>query len=156
MSEVTVRLASADDAAVVGALLHDFNTEFDTPLPAADQFTARFEVLLDRDDQLVLLAEDHGTPVGFAYLTLRQTPYHDGPLAQLEELYVRPDRRDQRIGSALMQRALDLVGERNAGEMHINVDGNDFDTRRFYEERFGFVNVSPETGYQMLFYEREL
>ena len=45
--------------------------------------------------------------------------------------------------------------ERGAGEMHINVDAVDVDTRRFYE-RHGFVNIQPGTDYRMLCYLREL
>jgi GNAT superfamily N-acetyltransferase len=154
MSETEVRTATPEDAGVVGRLLWDFNTEFETPTPSAEQFAARFSRLLALDEVIVLLTGG-AEPTGFAYLTMRPTPYFDGPLAQLEELYVRPHLRDRGIGTALLQHALELCRERNAGEMHINVDGVDTDTRRFYERR-GFRNVLPGTGYQMLFYEREL
>lgn len=139
-------------------MLHDFNSEFGTATPDATGLAARFAPLLGRDDQLVLLAEPEGGggAVGFAYVTFRSTPYFDGPLAQLEELYVRPDVRDRGVGSALMQRVLDVARERGTGEMHINVDEGDADTRRFYEQRFGFSNLLPGTEERMLFYEREL
>lgn len=142
------------DAGAVGRLLFDFNTEFETPTPSAEEFASRFERLLARDDVLVLLAEGP-KPVGFAYLTLRPTPYGDGPLAQLEELYVRPPLRDQGIGTALLNAALSDVSERGAIEMHINVDEIDVDTRRFYE-RHGFVNIEPGADYRMLCYIRQL
>lgn len=154
MGEAEIRKATPEDAGVVGRLLWDFNTEFETPTPSADALATRFARLLALDDVHVLLAG--GTePSGFAYLTLRPAPYFDGPLAQLEELYVRPDLRGRGIGTALLQGALEQCRERNAGEMHINVDEVDFDARRFYE-RHGFVNVLPGTDYRMLFYEREL
>ncbi|MGR2753371.1 GNAT family N-acetyltransferase [Agromyces arachidis] len=136
-------------------MLFDFNTEFESPTPSAQEFSRRFERLLDRDDVIVLLAESAADDVGFAYLTLRPTPYGDGPLAQLEELYVRPELRDRGIGTRLLGAALDAVAERDAIEMHINVDEVDVDTRRFYE-RHGFVNVEPGADYRMLFYMREL
>jgi hypothetical protein len=51
------------------------------------------------------------------------------------------------------------VRSRDVGEIHINVDEVDTDTRRFYE-RHGFVNIEPgqEQGqdYRMLCYLREL
>ena len=151
----TVRLATPADAAVVGRLLFDFNTEFDTPTPSADEFARRFSDLLPRDDVLVVLAEDGEAATGFGYLTLRPTPYGDGPLAQLEELYVVPDLRDEGIGTAILTRAVDEVLARDAIEVHINVDEVDVDTRRFYE-RHGFVNIEPGTDYRMLCYLREL
>lgn len=152
--EIEVRRATVSDAATAGRLLFDFNTEFESPTPTAAEFAARFAVLLPRDDVIVLLAE-RPEPVGFAYLTLRPTPYGDGPLAQLEELYVRPELRDHGIGSRLLLAALDQVRERGAIEMHINVDEVDVDTRRFYE-RHGFSNIEPGEDYRMLFYLREL
>lgn len=155
MREVTVHRAGVEHAAVVGRLLADFNAEFDDPATDADAFTDRFRRLLGRDDVLVLLAGDPAAPDGFGYLTLRPTPYGDGPLAQLEELYVRPGLRDRGIGTALLQAAVAEVVRLGAAEMHINVDEVDRDTRRFYE-RHGFVNIEPGNDYRMLCYLREL
>ncbi|HWJ10665.1 MAG TPA: GNAT family N-acetyltransferase [Nocardioides sp.] len=155
MTGRTVRLATPVDAAVVGRLLFDFNTEFEAPTPDAAAFTARFVELLARDDVLVVLAEEDGAATGFGYLTLRPTPYGDGPLAQLEELYVVPELRDGGIGTAVLTRAVDEVVARGAIEMHINVDEVDTDTRRFYE-RHGFSNIEPGEDYRMLCYLREL
>ena len=121
MADTDVRRATPADAGLVGRLLFDFNTEFETETPSAAEFTARFARLLGDDDVVVLLAGG-ADPVGFAYLTLRPSPYFDGPLAQLEELYVVPRLRDQGIGTALLQAALDLCRGRSAGELHINVD----------------------------------
>lgn len=155
MPSVDVRRAGAEDAEVVGRLLSDFNAEFDTPSPSAGEFAGRFRRLLQRDDVVVLLSGEPDRQTGFAFLTLRPTPYHDGPLAQLEELYVVPPLRDTGIGTALLQKALEVVVAHRAGEMHINVDEVDTDTRRFYE-RHGFVNVEPGADYRMLCYVREL
>lgn len=150
----SVRQAGVDDAVVVGRLLHDFNVEFESPTPSADAFARRFTDLLARDDVIALLAEDDG-PLGFGLLTLRPSPYYDGPIAQLEELYVVPDRRDGGIGTVLLHAALDVATDHDAGEMQINVDGDDYDTRRFYE-RHGFINVEPGADEPMLFYVRDL
>jgi ribosomal protein S18 acetylase RimI-like enzyme len=147
--------ADAGHAGVVACLLFDFNTEFDAPGPGAEVLAARFARLLERDDVIVLLTGSDQDPTGFAFLTLRPTPYYDGPLAQLEELYVRPELRDQGQGSALLQTAMRLVREHGGGEIHINVDEVDTDTRRFYE-RHGFVNIEPGADYRMLCYVREL
>ncbi len=154
MADTDVRRATPTEAGLVGQLLFDFNTEFETETPSAVEFEERFARLLADDDVVVLLAGG-ADPVGFAYLTLRPSPYFDGPLAQLEELYVVPDLRDQGIGTALLTAALDLCRGRSAGELHINVDEDDTDTRRFYE-RHGFLNILPGTDYRMLFYEIEL
>lgn len=125
------------------------------PTPGAQEFGARFARLLERDDVIVLLAGNDRDPTGFAFLTLRPTPYYDGPLAQLEELYVRPELRGQGIGTALLESAIRLVRERRVEEVHINVDEIDTDTRRFYE-RHDFVNIEAGADYRMLCYTRQL
>ncbi|SEJ45441.1 L-amino acid N-acyltransferase YncA [Deinococcus reticulitermitis] len=152
---VNVRAATVGDALEVATLLHDFNTEFDAPVPDLPTLTRRFSEMLARTDVLVLLAEGGATAVGFAYLTFRPSPYSDGPLAQMEELYVRPELRSEGIGTRLLERAVALTQERQGKEMHINVDEVDADTRRFYE-RHGFVNIEPGEDYRMLCYLRAL
>ncbi|WP_344229341.1 GNAT family N-acetyltransferase [Citricoccus alkalitolerans] len=146
--------AGPGQAGVVGRLLHEFNTEFGSPTPSAEGFAARFETLLVGDDVLVLLAGSATAPTGFAFLTLRPTPYGDGPLAQLEELYVRPHQRGRGVGTELLLNAIEHVRARGSEEMHINVDEVDEDTRRFYE-RHGFTNIQPGEDYRMLCYLRE-
>ena len=138
-------------APTVARLLRDFNREFDTPVPDETTLTRRWEALLSRDDVLVLLVDESA----FAYLTFRPTPYWDGPLAQLEELYVAPDLRDRGIGSSLITEAIAECRRRGAQEMLINVDEIDNDARRFYE-RHGFSNYELGQDYRMLCYIREL
>jgi ribosomal protein S18 acetylase RimI-like enzyme len=155
MSSPEVFRADATHAGAVARLLFDFNTEFDTPVPGIEPLTARFARLLDRDDVIVLLAGGDPEPTGFAFLTLRPTPYYDGPLAQLEELYVRPELRGHGQGTALLRTAMRLVRDHGGEEIHINVDEVDTDARRFYE-RHGFVNIEPGADYRMLCYIQEL
>lgn len=156
MGAPTVFRADVRHAALVGRLLFDFNQEFETPGPRAEDFAERFARLLERDAVIVLLAgaEEDG-PTGFAFLTLRPTPYYDGPLAQLEELYVRPPLRGRGIGTDLVEAAVASLRERAVGEIQINVDEVDTDARRFYE-RHGFVNIERGADGRMLCYLREL
>ena len=147
-----LRRATPDDAAVLGRLLWDFNTEFDTETDDADVLAERFGRLLTLDDIVAVLAEDDGgAPVGFALLSLRPAIWYDGPVSQLEELYVVPDLRSQGIGTQLLDLSRRLVRELGSPEMHIGVDEVDVDTRRFYE-RHGYVNIEEGVDYRMLLY----
>lgn len=128
--------------------MFDFNTEFDSPTDPADVLSARFERILALDGVVALVA---GEADGFALLTLRPAIWFDGPVAQLEELYVVPPLRDQGIGTALLDRAREAVAEQGAPELHINVDEVDADTRRFYE-RHGFTNIERPADGRMLCY----
>jgi GNAT superfamily N-acetyltransferase len=147
-----VRRATPDDAAVLGQLLWDFNTEFDTETDDADVLAGRFARLLALDEIVAVLAEDDaGDAVGFALLSLRPAIWYDGPVSQLEELYVVPDLRSQGIGTQLLDLSRRLVRELGSPEMHIGVDEVDVDTRRFYE-RHGYVNIEEGVDYRMLLY----
>jgi GNAT superfamily N-acetyltransferase len=150
-ADPAVRLAGVADADVVAQLLHDFNTEFESATPGAAVLAERLRAHLAGDDLFVVLAGD--PPAGFGLVTLRPSPWYDGPVALLDELYVVPDRRGGGIGSALLERACTESRERQAGELQINVDEVDVDARRFYE-RHGFTNLGDDG--RMLFYEREL
>ncbi len=154
MSDPTVFMASLEDAEITARMQIDFNAEFDSPCPELEELTPRFRRILAGSSGFVLHAGERGDPNGYALVTLRPTIYHDGPLAVLDELYVRPALRDRGIGTALLTGAVGEVRRRHGHEMHINVDEIDADTRRFYE-RHGFVNFEPGTDYRMLCYVRE-
>lgn len=147
------RRATPDDAAVVARLLHDFNTEFSTPTPGVQELESRLTELLAGDDVVALLT---GEPAnGVAVLSFRPNVWYPGPVAILDELYVRPELRGHRLGSALLDAALDMVQARGGALVEINVDGEDTDARRFYEAR-GFTNTEPNQRDPMLYYYREL
>ncbi len=150
-----VRRATVADAAVLARLLWDFNTEFETEVDDVDVLEARFARLLGLDDIVAVLAEDdaedEGTAVAFALVSLRPAIWFDGPVSQLEELYVVPALRDHGIGALVLDLCRRLVAEKGSPEMHIGVDEVDVDTRRFYE-RHGFVNIEEGVDYRMLYY----
>jgi GNAT superfamily N-acetyltransferase len=147
----TVRRATTADAPVLGRMLWDFNTEFETETDDADVLAERFGRLLALPEIVAVLAEDGGDPVGFALVSLRPAIWFDGPVAQLEELYVVPALRSGGIGSQVLDLCRRLARELGSPEMHINVDEVDVDTRRFYE-RHGFVNIEEGVDYRMLYY----
>ena len=147
----TVRRATPADAAVLGRLLWDFNTEFETETDDADVLAGRFARILALPEIVAVLAEDDDGAVGFALVSLRPAIWFDGPVSQLEELYVVPALRSGGIGTQVLTLCRRLARDLGSPEMHINVDEVDVDTRRFYE-RHGFVNVEDGVDYRMLCY----
>lgn len=138
---------------MVAGMLDDFNREFDTPTPGRAVLTERLERLLLRHDLVALLV---GEPAaGLALLSFRPSPWYPGPVAVLDELYVRPQLRGGGLGSSLLEAATEAVRERGTELLEINVDGDDVDARRFYEAR-GFLNTEPGRSDQLLYYYREL
>ncbi|MDG4828745.1 GNAT family N-acetyltransferase [Solwaraspora sp. WMMD1047] len=134
-------------------MLDAFNREFDTPTPGPRVLASRLRQLLTGEHFVVLLG---GEPaVGVAVLSFRPSLWYAGPVATLDELYVRPDLRGRRYGHALLEAACELARRRGAGSLEINVDGEDTDARRFYEAH-GFTNFEPDAPEPMYYYYRDL
>src|SRR5690242_13067772 len=148
-----MRVATLDDALEVATLLDAFNREFSTPTPGPEVLAERLRTLLAQGSLVAWLA---GTPaVAIALVSFRPSVWYDGPAALLEEMYVRPDCRGQRIGGALLERALADAVERGAGTMEINVDEGDVDAQRFYVAH-GFRNTDERSGERMFFFFKDL
>lgn len=146
-------MATVAEAPVVAQLLHDFNTEFDTPTPGPDVLRARLDRLLPDGGVVALLVGEPAT--GLAVLSFRPNVWYDGRIAVLDELYVQPHLRGRGLGSVLLSAVCDLVKARGGEVVEINVDREDTEARRFYEAR-GFTNVEPGQTEPMLYYYREL
>src|SRR3954453_856122 len=148
-----VRVADAGDADAAAALLHAFNVEFATPTPEPDVLATRLRGMLRRDDVVLLLAA--APPVALALMTFRPVVWDAGPVALLDELYVRPDLRGRGIGARLLRRAVDAARGPGAETVEINVDEGDTAARRFYE-RHGFALTEPGRDERAFFYSRRL
>ena len=152
-ANVDVRRAGPGDAGTVAQLLHDFNTEFDTPTPGTAILFRRLQSLLAAPSTIAYLV---GEPAaGVALVTLRSNVWYDGPVALLDELYVVPDRRGRGLGAAMIHRLIADAKENGISAIEINVDAEDVDAQRFYE-RHGFNGVNPDTGERAFYYSLEL
>jgi GNAT superfamily N-acetyltransferase len=147
------RVATVDDADEAARLLHDFNTEFGSATPGVDVLAARLRVLLAGDETFAIMA---GTPaVAVALVTVRPNVWYAGQVALLDELYVVAARRNEGIGSAIIERLVAMSQAGGIDLIEINVDEGDTDARRFYE-RHGFSPTEPGSTERALYYAREL
>ena len=154
MSDHHVRRAEAADAAAVGRLLHDFNTEFSEPTPGPDRLAERIRQLLAEGRTTVLLGG--AGPDGLAVLRFRPAIWSEGLECYLAELYVVPNRRGRGLGRALMNAAIDEARAQGADHMELGTSEDDRAARSLYESA-GFTNREGKPdGPAMLFYEREL
>jgi ribosomal protein S18 acetylase RimI-like enzyme len=151
---VSVRPAGSGDAAEIGRLLHDFNTEFGDYTPGPEAVAKRIGELLESGDVTVLLGGDG--PDGLALLRFRPSLWSQTLDCYLEELYVVPDRRGQGLGQALMEAAMNLARERGAAHMELGTAETDTAARALYE-KLGFDNHEGKPdGPVNFFYERQL
>jgi ribosomal protein S18 acetylase RimI-like enzyme len=143
------RIATVDDAPVVGELLHRFAAEFDepTPGPAVLEERAR-EAIAKGESDFVLLDS-----AGVAQLRFRASVWTGSRDCYLEDLYLVPEERGRGLGRALLDRALELARERGASHVELITHEADTAARRLYESS-GFTY--REDGGVMLYYLREL
>ena len=154
MPEIHVRQATAEDAATVARLLHDFNLEFSEPSPGAEFLTDRIEQLLKAGEIVVLLSGPE--PDGLALFRFRPALWSEGLEAYLQELYVVPARRGRGIGRELLERAIEFARAAGADGIDLNTGETDTAARALYES-MGFTNrEGGPDGPSMLFYEREI
>jgi GNAT superfamily N-acetyltransferase len=154
MASLDVRVASSDDAPVIGQLLHDFNTEYHDVTPGPARLAERIRRLLAAGDTVVLLG---GTgPDGLAVLRFRSAIWSDGLECYLAELYVKPPLRGRGLGRAMMEKAMELARSRGADYMDLGTSEDDVAARSLYES-LGFINrENGPDGPITYFYEREL
>lgn len=150
-----VWLASPEEAPTLAGLQSSFDAEFSSPCPPVETLAQRFRRIIEGHQGFALLAGEHLNAIGHALVTLRPTIYDDGPLAVLDELYVRPAHRNRGYGTRLLQTVIAEVQSRGGAEVHINVDEDDREARRFYE-RQGFTSIQPGQDFRMLCYLKEL
>jgi ribosomal protein S18 acetylase RimI-like enzyme len=151
---VSTRRAQLEDAPSIGALLHDFNTEFDDPTPGAAELAERISDLIRSGDTAVVLAGDG--PDGLAVLRFRQAIWSRSLECYLAELYVVPSRRGHGLGRALMEAAIELARAEGATYMDLGTSEADVAARALYES-LGFDNREGKPGGPVnYYYEREL
>jgi ribosomal protein S18 acetylase RimI-like enzyme len=149
------RIATPEDAQVIGELLHAFNAEFGDPTPGPEAVAQRARALMENDAASFLLVGS--PPVGVAAIRFREAIFHQQLDAYLEELYVAPEPRGQGLGRTLLDRVLEFARERGASRIELGTAVDDRAARALYESA-GFTNFErpDDPGTRMLFYEREL
>jgi ribosomal protein S18 acetylase RimI-like enzyme len=147
-----IRLADPGAAASVALLLHDFNREFDEPVPEPGELMRHLRGLLESAAITVLLAEGEGLVV----LRFQPALLSESLDCHLEEIYVVPARRRCGIGTALMKAALRHARDRGAGYAYLGTGEEAIGARALYEG-LGFSHRGGQaTGPVNYFYEREL
>lgn len=95
-----------------------------------------------------LLAEDDGTPVGFALFFHNFSTFLGLPGVYLEDLFVIPEYRGRGIGRALLRELARLAVERGCGRLEWSVLDWNSDAIGFYE-RLGARPNSEWTVYRL-------
>jgi ribosomal protein S18 acetylase RimI-like enzyme len=146
-----VRRATIADLDLVAPLFDAYRQFYHLPpdIPLARGFIAE---RLRRGDSTIYLAEDAGKALGFVqlYPLFSSTAAEPGPLWLLNDLYVVPAARGQRVGHALMQQARTLAVESGARGLFLQTARDNLTAQRLYE------SLGYRRDDQFLVYELDL
>jgi GNAT superfamily N-acetyltransferase len=142
-----LRLAAAGDVAGVASLVRQY-WEFES-IRGFDR--PRIEALLRglvREPQrgACWVAEADGRLCGYLLAVFMWSLEHGGLMAEIDELFVSPDKRSAGAGSLLVARAERDLEERGLVRLQLQIGSGNHRARLFYE-RHGY---RPRAGYELL------
>jgi GNAT superfamily N-acetyltransferase len=113
-----IRPARVDDVPIILQLIRDLATYERAP----DEVVATEEQLIDvffgdRPVAEVLLAFEEESPVGFAVYFYSFSTWLGRPGLYLEDLFVKPEKRDKGYGRALLVQLANIAYDRGCGRM---------------------------------------
>jgi ribosomal protein S18 acetylase RimI-like enzyme len=135
VTEIEVRVATADDALV----LSELNAEFNGPQADAEEMAARLSAC--EGLEVALIAWTPSGAAGFACLRVTPAIGSREPHALLTELYVRSAFRRRGVAGALMREAEARALRQGADALYLFTGRENVGAQAFYE-RVGYENRS--------------
>lgn len=132
--EITTPDASPDELAALWVDLAESQRDFDSHiLPADNRPRIRQSIAEHLVQDRVLVARENGEILGFVMFTFERPAYkQDLFRGVIENLYVRPERRSEGIGSALLEAAEDALTDQGLDAITLEVMAQNDGARRFY------------------------
>jgi len=97
---------------------------------------------IERDDSEVLVGEVQGRVVGLIHQVFYIDPLHAGVCSNILFLCVREPFRRQRVGSLLLEGALNSAARKGVVEVHVSTRADNFPAIKLYE-KFRFEHAGP-------------
>ena len=144
-----IRPARAADIPAIHQMVRDL-AEYERSLPevTATEDDLRAALLGGHPSLFAHVAEEDGQVAGFALWFLNYSTWLGKHGIYLEDLYVRPERRGQGHGRALLAELARICVDRGYGRLDWSVLDWNSPTRRFYES-LGAVTVDEWVIYRL-------
>lgn len=144
---IKVRSAGKDDVQILQKLNHELftdNKRYDPELkmdwPLSDKGKNYFSQLMDREESIVLIAEDNEVPVGYLAAEERDIEYRGGKSVFLENMGVSQSSRHKGIGSILISELVNLANERGVNKIYVTSYLRNSGALNFYRKN-GFKDI---------------
>jgi GNAT superfamily N-acetyltransferase len=142
-----IRLADASDLSALTSLIERY-WEFERikGFDAGRINTLLTDLFRSPDRGQIWVAEIDGGPVGYLLAVYLFSLEHGGLMAEIDELFVVPEKRSLKIGAALLEAATAAMEQRGVRHVQLQLGRNNSRGQRFYEQH-GFEALS---GYGLL------
>ncbi|GAB3998039.1 aminoalkylphosphonate N-acetyltransferase [Spirosoma daeguense] len=126
---LSIRKATLADAPVI----YDFLCTLEEITLDVIAFNQVFSQNLANPAIHYLVAEQENNVLGFVSCHIQVLLHHVGKVGEIQELFVRPDVRNQRIGHQLIEALTTLAKQENLVNLEVTTNQKRVDTVRFYE-----------------------
>ncbi len=146
---LAIRMAEPADVPVIADLIRGLARfeKLEDEVTMTEELLAK-NLFRPRPYAETLIAEDGGTPVGFALFFHNFSTFLAKPGIYLEDLFVVPEQRGRGIGRALLHRLAQIAVERDCGRLEWAVLDWNREAIGFYE-RLGAKPNSEWTVYRL-------
>lgn len=129
-SPIQIRSAVLQDADT----LYRYICELEETQLDATAFRAVFQRNLSDPRVFYFVAESEGMVVGFVSCHVQYLLHHAGKVGEIQELFVHPDYRNQRIGHQLVEALDQLARQKRLINLEVTANQKRTQTHRFYQQ----------------------
>jgi PhnO protein len=133
-----IRAATGSDASQAYRLLAHLQQFAGVEVSEEAAFVRQFRQVLAEPRFRAFVAEEAGDVRGVITVWLRESLFHSGPVALIDELVVAEDRRGQGIGTRLLEHVVGACTALGCAEVEVSTEADNRPARAFYA-RHGFV-----------------
>lgn len=137
-TDIVIRPATESDAPVI----YDFICTLEESTLDRETFNTIFVANLRNPLVYYVVAERLGEVLGFVSCHVQYLLHHGGKVGEIQELFVRPEFRNQLIGHQLIGALNSLAVQENFVNLEVTTNQKRTDTIRFYErEAFAQTHI---------------
>jgi N-acetylglutamate synthase-like GNAT family acetyltransferase len=143
------RRAVESDLSQVIALLREIMEYHKVVPPDADRLSACVATIIDSDDHVFLVADEHGRLLGMCALLFSMSTWAAAPVCEIQDLIVSMDQRGDDVGRNLIDAAGEIALARGCTRFYLLAEYWNLQAHAFYRS----VGLAEKT---CLDFERDL
>jgi ribosomal protein S18 acetylase RimI-like enzyme len=151
--KISLQIAQQDAASEVAALVIQLLMELDgDPADAfdLDEYTGTAQRLIEQNKVTAILAYVDGQVVGVLTLNACAAIYNGGDFGEICELYVKPEWRSSKVGSALVNEAVAIAKQKQWQRIEVGAPPvGQWDRSIAFYKTYGFTEIGPRLGFSV-------